>query len=61
MLRPNETPQPLPGVMTPLVQGIRPATWWEKDRAAKATRISIGLWVVLLVALVGMVLPLRRG
>ncbi len=51
----------LAGVTTFLVQGIRPATWWEKDRAAKATRISIGLWVVMLAALVGMVLLLRRG
>jgi uncharacterized hydrophobic protein (TIGR00341 family) len=51
----------LAGVTTFLVQGIRPATWWEKDRAAKATRIAIGLWVVLLAALVGMVLLLRRG
>jgi len=51
----------LAGVTTFLVQGIRPATWWEKDRAAKATRISIALSVVLLAALVGMVLLLRRG
>ncbi len=51
----------LAGVTTFLVQGIRPATWWEKDLAAKATRIAIGLWVVLLAALVGMILLLRRG
>jgi uncharacterized hydrophobic protein (TIGR00341 family) len=50
----------LAGVTTFLAQGIRPATWWEKDRAAKATRISIVLWAVLLAALVGMVL-LRQG
>jgi uncharacterized membrane protein len=31
----------LVGVMTFLAQGIRPATWWEKDRAAKAMRIVI--------------------
>jgi uncharacterized hydrophobic protein (TIGR00341 family) len=51
----------LAGVTTFLVQGIRPATWWEKDRAVKATRVAIGLWVLLLAALVGMVLLLRRG
>ena len=51
----------LAGVTTFLVQGIRPATWWEKDRAAKATRIAIGLWVALLAALVGMILFLRKG
>jgi uncharacterized hydrophobic protein (TIGR00341 family) len=51
----------LAGVTTFLVQGIHPATWWEKDRAVKATRIAIGLWVALLAALVGMVLLLRKG
>ena len=49
------------GVTTFLLQGIHPATWWEKDRAVKATRIAIGLWVALLAALVGMVLLLRKG
>jgi hypothetical protein len=33
----------LAGVTTFLVQGIHPASWWEKDRAVKATRIAIGL------------------
>jgi uncharacterized hydrophobic protein (TIGR00341 family) len=51
----------LAGVMTFLIQGIRPATWWEKDRATKATRIALGLWVVLLAALGAMILLLRRG
>ena len=51
----------LAGVITFLIQGIRPATWWEKDRALKATRIAIVLWVALLAALVGMMLLLRKG
>jgi uncharacterized hydrophobic protein (TIGR00341 family) len=51
----------LAGVTTFLVQGIRPATWWEKDRASKATRIAIGLWIALLAALGGMILLLRKG
>ena len=51
----------LAAVTTFLVQGIRPATWWEKDRASKATRIAIGLWVLLLAALGGMILLLRKG
>jgi hypothetical protein len=50
----------LAGVTTFLVQGIRPATWWEKDRAVKATRIAIVLWAVLLAALIGLILLLRR-
>jgi uncharacterized hydrophobic protein (TIGR00341 family) len=51
----------LAGVTTFLVQGIHPASWWEKDRAAKATRIAIGLWVALLAALIGMILLLQKG
>jgi uncharacterized hydrophobic protein (TIGR00341 family) len=51
----------LAGVTTFLVQGIRPASWWEKDRAVKAMRVALGLWVVLLAGLVGMVLLLRKG
>lgn len=50
----------LAGVTTFLVQGIHPATWWEKDRAAKATRIAIGLWVSLSLALFGLILLLQR-
>jgi Domain of unknown function (DUF389) len=51
----------LAAVTTFLIQGIRPATWWEKDRATKATRIALGLWVALLAALGGMVFLLRRN
>jgi len=51
----------LAAVVTFMVQGIRPATWWEKDRAKKATRIAITLWATLLVLLVGLILLLRKG
>jgi uncharacterized hydrophobic protein (TIGR00341 family) len=51
----------LAGVTTFLVQGIHPATWWEKDRAAKATRVAIALWAALLAALVCIILLLRKG
>lgn len=50
----------LAGVTTFLAQGIRPAIWWEKDRAVKAARIAIGLWVALLAALAGFILLLRK-
>ena len=50
----------LAGVTTFLVQGIRPATWWEKDRAVKATRIALVLWAALLAALIGLILLLRN-
>jgi len=51
----------LAGVTTFLVQGIRPVTWCEKNRATKATRIAIGLWGALLAALVGLSIPLRTS
>lgn len=38
----------LAGVGTFLVQGIRPLTWWETDRARKASRKAIFLRVMLL-------------
>lgn len=50
----------LAGVTTFLIQGIRPTTWWEKDRAVKSTRIAIVLWTFLLAALAGMILWLKE-
>ena len=51
----------LAGVATFLVQGIHPTSWWEKDRAVKATRIAIALWVALLGGLGVTILLLRNG
>jgi len=51
----------LAGVLTFLLQGIRPLTWWEADRAKKATRIAILLWSVLLTVLVVLILLSQRG
>ncbi len=51
----------LAGVITFLVKGIQPATLWEKDRATKATRIAIVLWVTLLAALISIILFLNKG
>ena len=42
----------LAGVTTFLAQGIRPKTWWEADRAKKATRVAILLWTFLLLVLI---------
>lgn len=38
----------LAGVLTFFVQGIRPKTWYENERAQKATRIALILWIILL-------------
>lgn len=51
----------LAGVVTFLVQGIRPLTWWETTRARKATRTAIILWTSLLFALVIFILLAQKG
>lgn len=45
----------LAGVLTFLIQGVRPNRWWEAERARRATRIAIGVWTLLLAALVGLI------
>jgi len=42
----------LAGVLTFLVQGIRPLTWWEAKKAKKAAQKAILIWTLLLAALV---------
>jgi uncharacterized membrane protein len=51
----------LSGVVTFVLQGVHPHTWWEADRARRATRIAIGLWVGLLAVLVILALWNRAG
>ncbi len=51
----------LAGVATFLVPGIYPTSWREKDRAVKATRVAIALWVALLGGLGVTILLLRKG
>jgi len=41
----------LAGVATFLAQGVRPRTWWEEERAKKATRTAIAIWISLLATL----------
>ncbi|MGD8428489.1 MAG: TIGR00341 family protein [Balneolaceae bacterium] len=41
----------LAGIVTFLVQGVRPRTWWEAEKAKKASRAAITIWFVLLVIL----------
>lgn len=50
----------LAGVTTLLLKGIRPRTWWEADRAGRASRFAIGLWSALLVLLVFIVYLSQR-
>ncbi len=46
----------LAGIVTFLFQGVRPLSWWETQKAKRASRIAIALWVILLLALSGMIL-----
>jgi uncharacterized hydrophobic protein (TIGR00341 family) len=41
----------LSGVITFLLQGIRPQKWWEKEKGRKAVRYSIIIWITILLAL----------
>jgi uncharacterized hydrophobic protein (TIGR00341 family) len=41
----------LAGIITFLVQGVRPRSWWEAKKAKRATRTAIAIWFVLLVIL----------
>ncbi|MFA5308244.1 MAG: TIGR00341 family protein [Dehalococcoidales bacterium] len=41
----------LAAVGTFIFQGIRPAKWWEAEKAKKATRIAVVSWLLLLIIL----------
>lgn len=41
----------LAGVIAFLLQGVRPLSWWEEERARRATRFAILIWTVLLASL----------
>jgi len=42
----------LSGVVTFLIQGLRPRRWWEAEKASRAARIAVLLWSFLLAVLV---------
>jgi uncharacterized hydrophobic protein (TIGR00341 family) len=46
----------LSGVVTFLIQGIRPLTWWEAARAKKSTRNAILSWTLLLLILAALII-----
>jgi uncharacterized hydrophobic protein (TIGR00341 family) len=50
----------LAGVAVFLVQGVRPLSWWEADRAKRATWTALAIWVALLAVLVWAVAASRR-
>lgn len=56
----NFTCVSLAAVGTFLARRIRPRTWWETEKAKKATRLAVISWVVLLAVLVGLILLINR-
>jgi uncharacterized hydrophobic protein (TIGR00341 family) len=50
----------LAGVATFVAQGIFPRTWWEAERARRATAIAIALWALLLVVFI-IVIIISKG
>jgi uncharacterized membrane protein len=50
----------LAAMVTFVLQGIRPRTWWETEKAKRATRIALVFWVVLLGVFVAIVFVLRK-
>lgn len=51
----------LAGVVTFLLQGVRPRTWWEEDRARRATRVALVFWALLLVGLIFVIQEAHGG
>lgn len=50
----------LSGVVTFFVQGVRPLSWWEAERARKSTRTAIIIWSALLILLAVIILVFKR-
>ena len=51
----------LAGVITFLLQGIKPVTWWEENLAKKATRRALIIWISLLLTLVIIIILSQKG
>ena len=56
LLLTNVTCVNLAAVATFLLQKVRPRTWWEEERARKATRFAVTTWVIMLSILLGLML-----
>lgn len=50
----------LAGVVTFLVQGVRPRRWWEAEKARRAVITAVAVWVALLVILAAMIYVEQR-
>jgi uncharacterized hydrophobic protein (TIGR00341 family) len=50
----------LAGISTFLIQGVRPLWWWDKQRAKKATRQAMTIWIFCLLLLILLILASQR-
>jgi uncharacterized hydrophobic protein (TIGR00341 family) len=57
----NVTCVNLAAVATFLAQKVRPRTWWEADRARKATRLAVTTWIFMLGLLAALMMFGRFG
>jgi uncharacterized hydrophobic protein (TIGR00341 family) len=51
----------LAGVLTFLSQGVSPQSWWQADKAKKATRKALMLWSLILAVLAGIIYIWQTG
>jgi uncharacterized hydrophobic protein (TIGR00341 family) len=51
----------LAGVLTFMAQRVRPRTWWEEEKARRASRVAIVLWAMTLVVMAVAVLLKLAG
>ncbi|MEJ2152504.1 MAG: TIGR00341 family protein [Gemmatimonadota bacterium] len=52
----NVTCVNLAAIATFLLQKVQPRTWWEADRAKRASRMAMATWIVMLAILIGLML-----
>lgn len=61
LLATNVTCINLAAVGTFLLQKVGPRTWWEEQRAKRATRLAVTTWIIMLLLLLGLMLLRRFG
>lgn len=45
----------LAGIATFIFQGVRPRTWYDTQRAKKANKIALGLWITIILGLAALI------
>lgn len=50
----------LAGVLTFVLQGVKPAAHWEAERAKRISSIALVVWIALLAIVVGLLFTMRQ-